>query len=225
MDGDQTDIAGRLKRYLPRWFNYTDDPTPVLDSLLAGLAAILSTIYAMFAFLAKQVRVATSTGGWLDLTAYDMFGSDFPRLGDELDADYSLRIRREVLRERNTRNAIIQVVRDLTGITPHVYEGWYAPVVGGYGRPSFAFGRSGVWGSHVIAEVIVTMPRPAGYIIPGRGGWGSGTGGYGAIGGNFSFVGEASYEGRGARDVDVLRAIDRVRAAGVRVFVHFTEPV
>ncbi len=225
MTGDAADIAQRLKRYLPRWFGYSADPTPVLDSLLAGIASALAHLYALAEFARLQARLATATGGWLDFAAYDFFGRTLPRLGSERDADYSRRIRQEVFRQRNTRGAIDAAVFDLTDRHPHIFEGQHAPTCGGYGNPSFAFGRAGCWGSSDAPyEVIVTTPRPAGYIIPNRGGWGSGTGGYGTVGGNFSFTDETSQVGSGARDVDVLAALERVRAAGVRVFVHFTNP-
>lgn len=217
------DIAARLKRYLPKWFGRTADPTPVLDSLLLGLGTALAGIRSLIAYAALQTRIATATGGWLELIAFDFFGADFPRFNAEPDADYSRRIRQETLRQRNTRAAIDSAVFDITGMHPHIFEGFHAPTNGGYGTPAFAFGRAGRWGSNTSPfHVIVTMPRPTGYTIPYRGGWGSQTGGYGS--GNFSFVDDSSLQGHGATAADILAAINRVRAAGIRVIVRFTSP-
>lgn len=221
MTGDQIDIAARLKRYLPRWFGYSTDPTPVLDALLGGLAAALAHLHALIEFARLQTRIATATGGWLDLAAFDFFGAAFKRFGNEPDGSYSRRIRQEVLRDRNTRNAIDAAVFDLTGRHPEVFEGWHAPTCGGYGTPGLVLGRVGRYGSRTAPfHVIVRAVRPVGYIIPNRGGWGSGTGGYGI--GNFSFVDDTSLQGMGAREIDILNSIERVRAAGIRVIVRWT---
>lgn len=225
MVGDQADMVARLKRYLPRsWFGYTADPTPVLDSLLAGIAASLSWAYSLYAFAKLQTRIATSTGGWLELSAYDHFGDDFPRFQGESDASYSHRIRQEVLRKRQTRGAIDSAIFDLTGVHPHIFEGFHAPTTGGWGSRSLAFGRAGRYGSRTApAHVIVTTPRPQNYGIPRRGGWGSGVGGLGI--GNLSFVDDTLLQGSGPQIADILKAVDRVRAAGVTIIVRFTNPV
>lgn len=221
MTGDEIDLLSRLKRFLPRWFGYRSDPTPVLDSLLGGFAAALSFLHAMAEFVKAQARIATSTGGWLELTAYDFFGNDFPRISAEVDASYSRRIRQETLRPRNTREAYVRAVYDLTGDIPHVWEGFHGPTLGGYGNPSLAYGAAGYYGSdNAMGVVIVTTPRPRGLGIPYRGGWGSGVGGYGT--GNFSFAGDEDIQGRVATEADILNAIARVHSAGITVLVHFT---
>lgn len=223
MTGDADDIAARLKRALPRWFGYVADLQPVRDAFVAGIAAALAPLHALITFTRDQARVATATGGWLELAAFDFFGDDFPRLLNESDASYSRRIRQEVLRERQTRNAIDKAVFDLTGIHPEIWEGHYAPVCGGYGTPALAYGVAGLYGSlRAPFHVIVTMPEPTGFGIPNRGGWGTVLGGYGV--GNFSFVDESLITGTGATAADILRALDRVRAAGITVLVHFTDP-
>lgn len=221
MTGDEADIIGRLKRLLPRWFGYRSDPTPVLDSVLGGFASALSHLHALAEFAKKQARIATATGGWLELIAWDFFGNAFRRLQGEDDTSYSRRIRQEVLRPRLTREAYVRAVQDLTGDVPHVWEGHHAPTTGGWGTPALALGAVGRWGSmEAPALVIVTTPRPRNFGIPSRGGWGSGVGGWGA--GNFSLAGDSLIQGRGATERDIIEAVDRVRAAGVTALVRFT---
>lgn len=224
MIGDANDIAARIKRALPRWFGYVADLRPVRDAFVAGMAAALADIFALIDFARKQTRVATSTGGWLELSAFDFFGDDFKRLGGEADAHYSRRIRQEVLRKRQTRDAIDSAVFDLTGNHPQIWEGHYAPVCGGYGTAALAFGVAGLYGSlGAPFTVIVTTPRPTGFGIPNRGGYGTNLGGFGVDLGNISYAGESLVVGNGATEADILRAIERVRAAGITVLVHFTD--
>lgn len=224
--GSQADIAARLRRHLPRsWFGEGDRPTPVLDSLLWGLAAILCGSFDLYAFAKAQTRLATATGGWLDLAALDYFGPDaFPRFRGEGDRAYSRRLRQEVLRRRVTRGAIDSVVFDLTGSHPRIFEGWDSPTTGGWGTPAFAFGAAGLWGSSSAPlHTIVSMPLPQGYGIPNRGGWGSRVGGYGV--GNFSFANDVDLIGSGPTQADIIAAIDRVRAAGTTIIVQFDSPL
>lgn len=222
MIGGQEDIAARLRRFLPYWFGPTAAPTPVLTSLLNGIAWALATIFELIEFAKRQARIATATGGWLDLAAMDYFGEGLPRFKDETDASYRTRIRQEVFRQRNTRAAIDSIVYDLTGEHPRIYEAWRPADTGGWGVPTFAWGRSGYWGSGGAPyEVIVHMQRPQGYGIPDRGGWGSGVGGWGI--GNFSWLGEESIQGSGPTITDILNRIDSVRAAGVTIYVKFRE--
>lgn len=223
--GDATDIAYRLRRYLPRWFGYaSSNPTPVLDALLGGIAAALAPIYTLFMFVRDQARLASISGAWLDLAAYDYFGDRFPRFNGELDTDYRTRLRKEILRDRNTRRAISNLVFDLTGSYPIlIYEGFYTPVNGGWGTPAFALGVVGAWGAeNAHYEVIITIATPTNYGIPSRGGWGDQVGGWGA--GNFSFVGPEDIQGTGPTQVDIIRAIDLIRTAGVTYYVRFAPP-
>lgn len=226
MNGDQADIAGRLRKGLPRsWFGRGNSPTPVLDALLMGMAAAFVPIFDLIAFVRLQSRITTATGGWLDLAAYDYFGDRLPRFAGEGDRAYSVRIRREVFRRRNTRQAIIDVVRDLTGRVPDsVFEGWHPQHLSGYGTPRLAYGRVGTYGSTTAPfQTIVTMPLPQGYGIPNRPGWGSRRGGYGGT--IFAFISESMLEGSGPTQTDILLALDNVRAAGTEIIVHFTDPL
>lgn len=223
MIGDVENIAGRIRRLLPRWFGPTEVPTPVLTALLAGIATAFSGVFALIEFARQQARIATATGGWLDLIAQDFFGRGFPRFRNEPEAAYRTRLRQELFRQRNTRAALDSIVFDLTGQHPRIFEGFFPADTGGWGSPqSFAWGGPGRWGSQTaIYEVIITMPYPQGYGIPNRGGWGSEVGGWGT--GNFSWVNELDITGSGPTVADILNRIDQVRAAGITVLVRFVE--
>lgn len=213
MIGDRADLEVRLRRLLPAsWFG-TDHP--ILSALLAGFATALASLYDLIAFTRRQARIATAEGGWLDMAAQDFFGRDLPRLTNETDAQYRLRVRREVFRDRNTRNAIIQAVRDLTGEEAILFEGFYPADTMVWGRTSW--GRGARWGSYGAPyEVIVHVPYPEGYGVAERHGWGTG-GSWGT--GNFSW---AAPEFAGVAGLaDILRAIDLVRAAGITIYVRF----
>jgi hypothetical protein len=118
--GDLTDIKARLAQYLPPWFG---DEHPTLDAILAGFATNGVTVYSGIQFAILQTRLQTATGIYLELIAQDYLGN-FPRHHGENDASYRKRIQVNLIRERATRQAIIDVLTDLTGRTPIVYEGW-----------------------------------------------------------------------------------------------------
>lgn len=220
MTGDTTDLLTRLKRLLPAgWFG-AEGASPVVEAMLAGPAWVFSQIYALWLFASLQTRLATMTGGWLDFAAADFF-VHFRRFQAEGDASYARRVRLEVFRDRNTRHAIDHAIYDITGQHPAIFEAWRPGDCGGYGTPGLAYGAVGHYGSHTAPyEVIVTTPFPQNYGIPNRGGWGSLTGGYSV--GNFSFVDDADVVGSGPSVRDVIDAVERVRAAGVTILIHFT---
>lgn len=221
MIGDAPDIEARLKRNLPAsWFGYI--VAAVLSAVLGGVAWALSHIYALIVFARLQARLATATGGWLDLAANDFFGRALPRFSGEVDRPYSVRVRQEVFRQRNTRAALDSIVYDLTGKHPLIVEPFHSGDHGGWGSPGFAWGGVGSWGGASSPyEVFLYMPFPEGYGVPERGGWGSQIGGWGT--GNWSWVPSDLENGLGPQIEDILRRIDQVRAAGVTVYVRFTQ--
>jgi hypothetical protein len=221
--GTQEDVLVRLKRGLPpSWFG-PDGEFPVVEALLSGAAWLCAGIYDLYAYAKLQTRIATQTGGWLDLTAADFFDR-FVRFTGEHDDSYSRRIRLEVFRDRNTRHAIDRAVYDVIGVHPHIYEGFHAPTCGGWGTPGLALGRAGRWGSRrMVFDVVVVLPLPQNYGIPNRGGWGTIVGGWGI--GNLSLVTDRDFTGAGPTRDQIMAAIERVRAAGVTIWVRFTNPI
>lgn len=226
--GDRTDIAARLRRYLPPWFGAVGG-SPVIDGLLAGIASAFASVFDLIAFTRQQARIATSTGAWLDLTAFSFLGAALPRFRLEADDGFRDRVRREIFRDRNTRPAGIALLTELTGAEPFVYEGWYGPVCGGLGSPSFALGRCGRIASRgAPAQVIFHVPLPQNYGIPNRPGLGSlrvsgaAAGGLGDV--PFSLVDDSEITGRGPSRTEILQRLESIRTDGVEYWVTFTPP-
>lgn len=219
MTGDQDDIYARLRRLMPPWFGNEDD-SPVVVAALQGAAWSLAFVYSLFQFAKLQTRIATSIGGWIDLASADYFGDQLRRFGFENDTSYSRRVRLEILRDRNTRNGIDRAVFDLTGNHPSIYEAFRPADCGGWGLPVFALGYTGAWGSFgAAAEVIITTPAPKGYGIPNRPGWNDTHGG---VGDTFSLADDTDVVANGPTQADVLKALERVRTAGLLYYVRFT---
>lgn len=221
MIGDQDDLFSRIERNLPPWFGKSLADAPQVGAQISGFAAAMAWLYGLLAYAALQTRIATATGGWLELIAGDFFGDRLPRFNGEGDANYRRRIRLEIFRLRATRRAYDLAVFDLTGNHPDIFEPWRPADCGGWGTVAMAYGRVGRYGSREApGEIWIATPYPQGYGIPNRGGWGSGTGGYGS--GNFSFVDDSELVGSGPTAADIVTAVDRVRAAGVTAYVKFT---
>lgn len=133
MTGDLADVTTRLRRVLPpTWFPSDDDKRPVLNSLLNGYATTGSFIYDLIQEIKKQARIATATGGFLDVASNDYFGTDLPR-NDRTDEQFRSAILAELLAERVTRGALRQRIQRLTGKLPWVIEPQRPRDLGCYG--------------------------------------------------------------------------------------------
>jgi hypothetical protein len=178
MTGDASDMLARLKSLLPlRWF---PDATPVLDALLAGLSDGWAWLHSMLGYAKLQTRIATATDTFLDLVAQDCFGGALPRRLGEDDTTFRARIRRELLRDRATRAAMVAVLTDLTGRAPIIFEPARPADTGAWGI-ALGYGAAGGWGSLMLPfQSFVTAFRPLGSGVPLIAGWGSPAGGYGA---------------------------------------------
>ena len=166
--GDQNDIAGRIRSALPaRWFPLTApgaaSATPVLDGVLAGLGSVWSWLYGMIAYAGLQARLATATDVWLDLIALDFFGLRVQRLNPESDAQFSARIKAEILRPRATRAAVAQAITDLTGRAPVIFEPARPADTGGYTIGGVGYGAGGGYGDLQLPfQAFITAYRPHG---------------------------------------------------------------
>jgi len=213
--GDQDDILSRLKRVLPNgWFGSV---TPILDGLLSGAANSLAFCYALLAYARLQTRLATATDFFLDLAAKDFFGLRVQRMANEADPDFSARIRKEILRPRQTRASVVQVLEDLGCPEPFIFEPTRPADTGGYNVGGVGYNVAGGYGSLLYPfQAFITAFRPAESGIPNVGGYYSiatnaGFGGYG-IGslqyGNLSMIIGA------VTDAQIFAAIDSVRPVG-----------
>jgi hypothetical protein len=222
--GTQAEIATRIFRWLPaRWFPTGCGQGTLIFAIVSGLAAGFSMIYTTIAYAGLQVRIATATDGWLDLIAGDYFGNTLMRNAGEPDAAFSNRLRREILREKVTREALDRVIFDTTGNHPVLIEANRVSDVGAW-RQGFAW-RTGSYGSAGLPfQIFVTSPRQNPVPFPILGGW---------------RVLPAAYRGTGLAyslpsimppaqppDAAIIAAIERVRPAGITVWLQLTnQPV
>lgn len=225
MIGDRVDIAGRLRSVLPpRWFGET---TPVLDTLLNGIAAGWEYSYRFLQYTRAQTRLATASGLWLDLIAKDFFGNPLSRVLGQSDDAFRVVIQRNILRPLGTRTAVISALADLTGRPPIVFEPRNTADTGGYGRllPSGAavgggagYCISGGWGSLALPfQCFVTAFRPRGNGVAYVSGWGLYNGGYGV--GTIEYADVDLIQGH-VSDAEIEKALARTSPAGVVMWLN-----
>ena len=214
--GDTNDMAARLRSALPpAWF---PDRSPVLSAILRGFGAQMSAIYGVYLWALAQTRLATMTGWMLDVFALDFFAGWLGRRAGEADDALRGRIGRELWREKATRHAVVQVLTDLVGRPPIVFEPANPYDTGGYGAAGsaagtgLAYGRAGGYGSLALPyQFFVIGLRGSRSAISGTMGYYTGTGwaggGYGAGAIEYASVGWT--EGQVA-DADMDRAVAAV---------------
>ena len=212
MTGDPPDIATRLKAVLPtRWF---PDDSPVLNTVLLGLATAWASMHSLLATAAFQSRIATATGTFLDGASGDFFGGRLPRRIGELDGAFSVRIQQELVRERTTRAALVSVVEDLTGTAPTIFEAARVSDTGGYATSVFAYGAAGAWGNlNLPFQVFVTVKRAQGAGIANLAGYGTP--------GPLARASLASVTGQ-VKDADIYAAIASVMPTATRAWTRIT---
>jgi hypothetical protein len=175
-------MDGRLRAVLPtRWF---PDVSPVLDSLLSGLARGWSSIYDLLQYVKAQTRTGTASDIWLDIIALDFFSGRVVRQPNQSDDSFRITITREIFRERGTRAAIVSALQDLTGQAPIVFEPARTSDTGGYTSlrghgGGVGYGVAGGWGNLGLPfQCFVTAYRPASSGIATVSGWCDPAGGY-----------------------------------------------
>jgi len=223
MIGDQQDMLWRMKQVLPlRWF---PDDTPVLDTVLSGVAWAWTWVYALLQTVKDQTRISTASGMWLDLIAADYFGTSLCRRSGETDNAYRSRIQEELIRDRGTREAVVSALTDLTGRAPALFEPTNTLDTGGYGGTGetvtgLAYGYAGGWGDlYLPFQFFVTAYRPVGVGIAFVTGWCCGGGGYGA--GALEY-GSLSMIQTQVTDGDILSAITGVLPIGVIAWTNIS---
>lgn len=223
MVGDQDDIVSRLRAVLPsRWF---PDSTPILEGLMAGIAAGWAAIFAFLTYVRSQTRIASATDVWLDIIAQDFFGAGISRREGEGDLAFRVRIGRELLRERGTRDAVISILEDLTGRTPIVLEPARISDTGAFsslgdGSLGLAYGVVGAWGNLSLPfQAFVTAYRPQASGIANVAGRGSGPGGYGV--GTIEYGSLVWMEGQ-VTDPDIYAAVAAVLPTGTTAWTRIS---
>lgn len=217
--GDQNDVFGRLKIYLPaRWFG---DVAPIRDALLRGLAYAGAFIYSLYAYAKLQTRIKTATDGWLDMIASDFFGTSIFRASGQTDASFLSRIISNLFRERATRNGLIRVLVDITGRTPKVFEPARPMDTGCYGGPTIGYGLAGGYGSLLLPfQTFVTAYRPLSSGIPYINGYGNPAGGYGQAS-RAEYASITMIVGS-VTDADIYAAADSVKPAASIIWMNIS---
>lgn len=209
-------IAARIRAVLPaRWFA---DESPVLDAVVAGLSEVWRQLFLMLDQVRAQTRIATATGAGLDMVALDFFG---PRLTRGLaQGDVALRaaIRRELLRSRATRVALHDMLTDLSGGAPRIFEPSRPADTGAWGI-ACAWGMAGGWGSLTLPyQCFVDVTPAAGVGIAQVAGWNIGAGwGVGPI----EYAGPEMLQGQ-LTQTDIHQAIAAVLPAGAVAWVRIS---
>jgi hypothetical protein len=189
MTGDQTDIFNRLKGLLPNgWFQ---EPTPVLDALLTGIASALSYAYGLIAYSYLQTRIRTATDYFLDLISLDFFGTAWQRRANESDTSFRNRILALLLLAKGTRPGMSNMLTVVTGNKPRIFEPIRVADTGCYGSPTFhapfiGYNQAGGW----------TIPS----LFP-----------YQAL--------VVVYPGNGATNQDIYNAVEETKPLATRIWV------
>jgi hypothetical protein len=170
--------------------------------------------------LRLQTRIATATDGFLDLIAFDFFGTKLPRRPNQTDASYRSNIQANLFPQRNTRAAIIGVLTKITGRVPQVFEPTRPADTGAYNNGSLAYGVAGGYGSLAYPyQSFVTAFRPHGTGIPNIAGYGTPTGAY-------NTPSQAEYATAaftaGINDADIYAAIEGVRTGATIVWTRIS---
>lgn len=215
MNVDRADIVRRLRAVLPfRWFG---DTTPVLDTLLNGLAAGWEENFGLLQYTRRQSRIATATEEWLDFIGYDFFGFEIARVAGQSDDSYRKVLQHNILRLRGTRTALASALTDLTGRSPAIFEPRNTGDSGGYSSGGAGYCAAGGWGSLELPfQLFVTAFRPRGNGTANVSGWSLGGGGYGA--GALEYVDMDIVHGR-IDDQQIASEVVRTAPAGVVVWL------
>ena len=216
MIGDTNDILARLKGLLPNgWFA---GPTPVLDTILTGIASALAAVYGLIQYARLQTRIATATDAFLDLIAFDFFGTTLPRRSGESDAAYRTRIRAALFLERTDRIGMTRMLTALTGRAPVIFEPARPADTGAYNTNTLGYGVAGSYGSlQLPAQAFITAYRPTGQGVPNIAGYGNPQGAYNT-GSQIEYASADMIAGA-VRDVDIYAAISNTAAAGTLMWV------
>lgn len=209
--GDQADFSQRLQNLIPPGW-YTPGLSPVRDAVLSGTANAFAFIYSLLAYVRLQTRIATATDGWLDLISYDFFANNLLRLSGQSDASFRNQIIANLFRERNTRDAISDVIEQLIGAAPTIVEPQRAADTGVYSNATtMAYGVAGMYGSMSMpleCFVTVNVPRSLAIAPPLVAGYGVSFGAYGTPS-LIEYIGAAPAPSIPA--ADIYAALDSVR--------------
>lgn len=224
--GDQTDLLGRLRSYMPpTWFGDWAD-APIISALLNGIASALSTAYLLIMFFWAQTRLDSSSGGWVDIWASDFLGNSLPRKSGESDASYIARIKIAIFQKRATRPAMESMLTQLTGNAPIIFEPARPLDTANFGSNSgpnsfFGVGRFGSLGAPFSALITTYRPLVTGGLLGAAYNNAPQWSAYRAPT-SHGYFGSLSDEVTGASDADIYAAINACRPIATNVGVCIT---
>lgn len=217
---DQKYFFNLIKGNLVNWFGSN---TPVLDSILQGIAETDTFIHALKDFSKLQTRIQTATGFYLDYISKDFFGNKLPRHPGELDDQFRTRIFAYLIQERCTRLAFFVSIYFLTGQFPVLFEPWNPFDCGGYNVPqATGYDIAGRYGSasypyqgfvDVYVSDSIGMSNYSGYDIT--------YGGYSTYGGlSYLYYGGDSLLRKNVTDMDIYNLINAIKVYGTLIWVR-----
>jgi hypothetical protein len=219
--GTSLNFLQKIKATLPaQWFG---EETPILDSVLNSMSAGWVGQFDLLSYTRAQTRIGTAFSTWLDLIAWDYFGYRLKRWLWETDDAFRSRIKIELLRDRCTRLAIYDLLRDLTGRPPIIFEPTVPSDTGGYGSlisseaGAAGYGISGGWGNLSLPfQVFVRAFRPVTLGVAMVSGWCSSVGGFGT--GQSAYIGLAMNPVQ-VSDSELYQDVCRTAPAGTIVWM------
>ena len=214
--GDQTDISTRLMARMPPWFSAA---SAAVTAIFAGVSAAFAQIYAMLSFVVAQMRLGTTSGGFLDMFAADYFGSYIVRRVSQNDAALLARIKALFFMKRNTRAGMIAALTTLTGRAPKIIELMNPGDTGGYRTTGLFYGSAGCYGSLVSpGQVLMVAYRASSGVSANLPGLRTAPAGYRSAGTYYGNLGGGS----NVTDQDILDTINAVRPAGTTAWVRLS---
>jgi hypothetical protein len=216
-----SDIFQRIKRTLPgRWFG---ENTPILDAVLLSLSTGWVGLFSLLNYAAAQTRISTASGDWLDLIAADYFRYRIRRRLRESDASYRIRIHDELIRDRCTRASIYDLLLELTGRAPYIFEPTNPGDTGSYGSlmspgiGTAGYTTSGGWGSlNLPFQVFVRAFQPITAGVAIVNGW---CGTIGAFGSGQSAYFDLTASSPTASRLELYQSVCRTAPTGTIVWI------
>jgi hypothetical protein len=213
--GSSDDITGRVKGVIPRrWWAWV---APIYAALLGGISDQFTWGYAWITYARQQSRIATSSGIFLDIIAYDFLGRFLGRKGTT-DSAFRAQITATILKERVTRAGMVNALSTLTGSPPKVFEPWNTFDTGAIGvaASGLAIGQGGGWGSMQLpGQIFLQVRHGIGPLTPNVAGIGSYLGGIGV--GSIEYI-SPNQEAGSVNSAQIYTTIQTTKPSGVIVW-------
>lgn len=212
------DMRNRITSLLPPWFN---DCNPTLDSLINAAAQGAFFINGLYEFAKLQTRINSANDIFLDVIAYDFFGSSLNRAPGLDDDAFRKQILMNLFRERATRQAVLDIIHDTTDVDGSVFEFLNPVDTGAYSAPTIGYGITGGYGSiqHPYEALVYAQRKPTtGY--PYISGYGVPYSGY-DVASQGEYMSDANIKQQ-VNDNQIFQAIESVRPLATKLWVNLT---